>query len=156
MAANNNPEVVEYFDEIHVCDMILECKKEELKDLQAEVEVMCGIQGANYGDVRVKSSPDPDKFGTAYGRLEEETMAINAEMVKVLEERRARIDVIDTIGGIDSVILTKRYVQGKTWNVIAREMCYAIATVYKHHERALRKAKTLLVKKGVLIDSVRN
>lgn len=58
--------------------------------------------------------------------------------------QREILETVETVENCNArILLTERYVNFKTWEQIAKDMCYSLRWVYRMHQRALEQIKSL-------------
>lgn len=102
-------------------------------------ELSCSISAVK-NEERVLSSSDPDKIGATYAKIDE----MERNLDKMIDEYTNKKNTI--IGQIDSIededyynILFSRYIEKKTFEVIATEMNYSWRQIIRLHGKALRR-----------------
>ena len=101
--------------------------------LKASLVSVGGMGGSSSG------SPDPDRFGRVFGRIE----AVEARIDARIDEKNRVIDrAVELIERVhDSTqrsVLRRRYLLGQKWDEIAREFHYDERTVFRIHGAALK------------------
>jgi DNA-directed RNA polymerase specialized sigma subunit len=80
---------------------------------------------------------------SALEKLVQRRMDLCDKITEVLMEMRERLDeIILMIGELkdnEQVVIIFRYVQGMSWNKIARRMTYSVDNCYKIHSRAIER-----------------
>lgn len=120
----------------------VEAKNARIKNLQRDKAALRGLlfSISNSGsDVeRVQTSPDHDKMGTIYSKIDEKERKIN-EMIDSLLDFRLKVteEINDLEDGRYIDVLYRKYVQNQSWKKIAAEMGYSIRHVQKIHGKAL-------------------
>lgn len=85
-----------------------------------------------------KEQPTPEtKFKIM--ALEEEIKETQAEYDALLADMDKRIQAVDDSDDRD--LLTKRYLEFKTWNAIAAEFGYSVQHIYRLHTKAVEKLR---------------
>lgn len=101
-----------------------------------------GMNGSGMNDMPRTASPDHSKMeGTVFKimALEEEIKETQAEYDVLLADMDKRIHAVDDSDDRD--LLTKRYLEFKTWNAIAAEFGYSVQHIYRLHAKAVEKLR---------------
>ena len=122
----------DYLNQISRLNRMINNKLTEIAQLR---ELSCSISAVK-NEERVLSSSDPDKIGTTYAEMER-------NLDKMIDEYTDKKNTI--IGQIDSIededyynVLFSRYIEKKTFEVIATEMNFSYRNVTRLHGRALK------------------
>ena len=94
---------------------------------------------------RVQSSHPPDKLGQLVAKkvdLETQLMGEIDMALDVMNEIEAVIDRVSPVGY--QMILQKKYIEGKTWEQVAEEVCYSSPWIWVLHKRALAEVDKIL------------
>lgn len=118
-------------------------KDAEIDNLQADKEgliaMMYSLGGIGDGE-RVQSSRNNDKFGTLYSRIDEKEREITEKIDKLID---FKLKVSEEINALPDdrykKLLHKRYIQFKSWEMIAVELGYTYAYVIELHGYALQE-----------------
>ena len=116
---------------------------ESLRLQLEECEAMLTSISIDYSREKVQSTPELDKLAAAMDRLSRlrlECIKQAHEAVRTMEDAKALIDTVEQ--GQLHELLTRRYIRGQTWEVIAVEMHYSWRGVHKMHLRALGAVKS--------------
>ena len=115
----------------------------EINELEAQIkELMNGL----IGSPALTGMP----HGTGVGNPVEQKAMLIINLKNKLEKRRARslkeLTKIELyIANIEKaevrLIFTKRYIQFKSWDEIAREMCMSESSVFRRHKEQLKSTK---------------
>jgi DNA-directed RNA polymerase specialized sigma subunit len=100
------------------------------------------MNGSGMNDMPRTASPDHSKMeGTVFRimALEEEIKETQAEYDALLADMDKRIHAVDDSDDRD--LLTKRYLEFKTWNAIAAEFGYSVQHIYRLHAKAVEKLR---------------
>lgn len=126
----------EYLSQISRLDRMIKNKLTELSQLK---EISCGLS-AMPNEERVQSTPNHDKIGSAYCKIE--TMEENID--KLIDEYVDKKDEI--ISQIDNIedevlydILFSRYISKKTFEKIADNLHYSFRQTTRLHGKALQE-----------------
>lgn len=118
----------------------------EVQQLRDQLAALCDPKGPNYGtDPRSPGSPGSAAMVSAvsaYMELEELYHAALAEKEAQQLAIEQAIQSLDVPG--ERLVMRARYIEGKGWPVIIREMGrlgYSERTVHRRHSSALRKLK---------------
>ena len=85
------------------------------------------------------SSSDPDKIGTTYAKIDEMERNLDKMIDEYIEKKNLIIGQIDGIENEDYYnILFSRYIEKKTFEVIATEMKYSWRQIIRLHGKALK------------------
>ena len=111
---------------------------EAAKLLLEECESLLTSISIDYSAERVQRTPDMDRLGDLIdrlSRLRRECIWAAAETVECMQDVA---DLIDRVGsGTLHEILTRRYIRGQKWELIAEEMHYSLNGIHKLHRKAL-------------------
>lgn len=125
----------EYLSQISRLDRMIKNKLTELSQLK---ELSCGLSAIT-NEERVQTTPNFDKIGTAYCKIE----AMEENIDKLIDEYVDKKDEI--IAQIDSMenethydILFARYIEKKTFEKIATDMHYSFRNITRLHGKALQ------------------
>lgn len=125
----------EYLSQISRLDRMIKNKLTELSQLK---ELLCGLS-AIPNEERVQTTPNFDKIGAAYCKIEE----MEENIDKLIDEYVDKKDKI--IAQIDSMedethysILFSRYIEKKTFEKIATDMHYSFRNTTRLHGKALQ------------------
>ncbi len=126
----------EYLSQISRLDRMIKNKLTELTQLK---EVMCGLS-AIPNEERVQSTPNVDKIGTAYCKIE--SMEENIDRL-IDEYADKKNEIISQIDGMEDEILYdilfSRYIARKTFEKIADNMNYSFRQTTRLHGKALQE-----------------
>lgn len=115
----------------------------EIDNLQRDKEMLCemlySLGGTGDGE-RVQSSRNNDKFGTLYSKIDEKEREI-AEKIDMLVDFKLKVSgEINALNDSRYVkLLHRRYIQLKSWELIAVELGYTYAYVIELHGNALQE-----------------
>lgn len=125
----------DYLSKISRLDRMINNKLSEISQLR---ELACSLQGVQNNE-RVQSTPNMDKIGTAYAKIDEMERNLDKLIDEYSDERNKIIGMID---GMENEtyyeILFARYIEKKTFEVIATEMHYSFRNVTRLHGKALK------------------
>lgn len=130
----------EYLKDLKRLDTMINQKIKELDDLKALRE---GVGGLDYSKDRVQTSMSGDAaFVKPTLRIIELEQEINNEIDKFVDKKHTIINQIHTLNDSKHIeILHKRYVEFKSFELIAVEMSYAYDYVRRLHGIALQNFK---------------
>jgi DNA-directed RNA polymerase specialized sigma subunit len=110
----------------------------KLSEISQLRELACSLQGVQNNE-RVQSTPNMDKIGTAYAKIDDMERNLDKLIDEYSDERNKIIGMID---GMENEtyyeILFARYIEKKTFEVIATEMHYSFRNVTRLHGKALK------------------
>ncbi len=126
----------EYLSQISRLDRMIKNKLTELAQLK---ELAYGLSAMPKGE-RVQTTPNYDKIGTAFCKIESMEESIN-KLVDEYADKKSKI-----IAQIDSMedethydVLFLRYIEKKTFEKIAADMDYSFRNITRLHARALQE-----------------
>lgn len=125
-----------YLSQISRLDRMIKNKLSELAELK---ELSCGISAVT-SEERVQTTPNFDKMGTAYckiERMEEELDKLIDEYVDKKNEIIAQIDSMED--EMHYEILFARYIEKKTFEKIATDIHYSFRNTTRLHGKALQE-----------------
>lgn len=125
-----------YLQQISRLDRMIKNKLSELAELK---ELSCGISAVTNKE-RVQTTPNFDKIGTAYCKIEK----MEEEIDKLIDEYADKKNEI--IAQIDSMedemyyeILFARYIEKKTFERLATDIHYSFRNTTRLHGKALQE-----------------
>lgn len=126
----------EYLSQISRLDRMIKNKLTELSQLK---EMTCGLS-AIPNEEKVQTTPNFDKIGTAYCKIE--TMEENID--KLIDEYTdKKSEIISQIGSMEDEvlydILFSRYIAKKTFEKIAENLHYSFRQTTRLHGKALQE-----------------
>ena len=125
-----------YLQQISRLDRMINNKLSEISQLR-ELEMSVS---AVKNEERVQTTPNFDKIGTAYCKIEEMEEKLDKLIDEYVDKKNLIISQID---GIENEtyyeILFARYIEKKTFGKIADEMTYSFRNVTRLHGRALQE-----------------
>lgn len=105
----------------------------QLKDMAASISV------PQSGE-RVQTTPNFDKIGTRYAKIDEMERKIDGMVDELVDKKEKIIQQIDSMEDENTYnILFARYIEKKTFEVIATEMKYSWRQVVRLHGTALKQ-----------------
>lgn len=126
----------EYLCAVQDKDKEITAQKEHIEALRSVLESI----GVKMGDERVQSTSDPDKFGKIFAQIDEEERKL-----KQMEEDFVlyKVDVINAIKQVQTekyrVLLNERYINYKSFKMIAVQMNYSYDYILELHGKALEE-----------------
>ena len=127
----------EYLSQISRLNKMIENKIIEIGQLK---ELCYGVKGAVSTDERVQTSLDPDKIGNAYAKIDEMERNLDEDIDNYLAKKNEIISQIDSMKDETLyMVLFARYIEKKTFEVIATELHYSFRQITRLHGKALRE-----------------
>ena len=128
----------EYLSQISRLDRMIKNKLTELSQLK---EMTCGLS-AIPNEERVQTTPNFDKIGTAYCKIE----SMEENIDKLIDEYAdKKNEIISQIDGMEDEILYdilfSRYIAKKTFEKIADNMNYSFRQTTRLHGKALQEVE---------------
>lgn len=114
-------------------------KIHEIRVLRQRAE---GMNGSGINDMPRTVSPDRSKMeGTVFKimALEQEIQETQREYDALLADMEARIKAVDDADYRD--LLSKRYLEFKSWNMIAADFGYSVQHIYRLRDKAVQKLR---------------
>ena len=131
----------EYLCAVYDKDKEITAQKEYIEALRATLESI----SVKLGDERVQSSFDPDKFGKVFAQIDEEQRKLEAMQTDFL---MYTVNVIGAIRKIPTekhrVLLHERYINYKSFKVIASLMNYSYDYALELHKKAIEDFESIL------------
>lgn len=125
----------DYLNQISRLNRMINNKLTEIAQLK---ELSCSISAIG-NEEKVISSLDPDKIGTTYAKIDEMERNLDKMIDEYIEKKNLIIGQIDSIENEDCYnILFSRYIEKKTFEVIATEMKYSWRQIIRLHGKALK------------------
>ena len=85
------------------------------------------------------SSSDPDKIGATYAKIDEMERNLDRMIDEYIDKKNTIIGQIDSIENEDYYnVLFSRYIEKKTFEVIATEMKYSWRQIIRLHGKSLK------------------
>lgn len=126
----------DYLNQIGRLNRMINNKLSELAQLK---NLSCSISAVQAGD-RVQSTPNFDKIGTNYAKIDEMERKIDSLIDEYVNKRNTIIGQIDSMEDTNTYnILFARYIEQKTFEVIATEMTYSWRQIIRLHGKALQQ-----------------
>lgn len=125
----------DYLNQISRLNRMINNKLTEITQLR---ELSCSISAIG-NEEKVISSSDPDKIGATYAKIDEMERNLDKMIDEYIEKKNLIIGQIDGIENKDCYnILFSRYIEKKTFEVIATEMKYSWRQIIRLHGKALK------------------
>ena len=125
-----------YLQQISRLDRMINNKLSEISQLRELAMSVSAVKN----EERVQNTPNFDKIGTAYCKIEEMEEKLDKLIDEYVDKKNLIISQID---GIENetyyAILFERYIEKKTFEKIADEMTYSFRNVTRLHGRALQE-----------------
>ena len=126
----------QYLNQISRLDRMIQNKLAEISQLR---ELAMSISAVK-NEERVQTTPNFDKIGTAYCKIEEMEEKLDKLIDEYVDKKNLIISQIDKIENETYYeILFARYIEKKTFEKIADEMNYSFRNTTRLHGRALRE-----------------
>lgn len=127
-------ETKQYLNQISRLDRMINNKLSELAQLK---EISCGISAIT-SEERVQTTPNFDKIGTAYCKIERMEEEINTLIDEYVDKKNKIIEQIDSMENeLHYAVLFARYIQKHTFERIATDMNYSFRNTTRLHGKAL-------------------
>ena len=126
----------EYLGQISRLNRIINNKLTEIAQLK---DMVVSISAPQSGE-RVQTTPNFDKIGTKYAKIDEMERKIDGMVDELVDKKEKIIQQIDSMEDENTYnILFARYIEKKTFEVIATEMKYSWRQVVRLHGTALKQ-----------------
>lgn len=126
----------EYLGQISRLNRMINNKLTEIAQLK---DMAASISAPQSGE-RVKTTPNFDKIGTRYAKIDEMERKIDGMVDELVDKKEKIIQQIDSMEDENTYnILFARYIEKKTFEVIATEMKYSWRQVIRLHGTALKQ-----------------
>ena len=126
----------DYLNQISRLNRMINNKLSEISQLR---ELACSVSAIR-NEEKVQTSPKADSIGTAISKIDEMERDIERTIDKYTKKKNLIISQID---GMDDElhynVLFSRYIEKKTFEVIATEMSYSFRNIIRIHGRALKE-----------------
>lgn len=126
----------EYLTQISRLNRMIQNKLSEISQLR---ELACSISAIK-NEERVQASPNPDKIGCAYAKIDEMERNLDKMIDEFVDKKN---EIISQIEGVEDEIyydiLFSRYIEKKTFEKIATDMEYSFRQVTRLHGKALQE-----------------
>lgn len=126
----------EYLGQISRLNRMINNKLTEIAQLK---DMAVSISAPQSGE-RVQTTPNFDKIGTKYAKIDEMERKIDCMVDELVDKKEKIIQQIDSMEDENTYnILFARYIEKKTFEVIATEMKYSWRQVVRLHGTALKQ-----------------
>lgn len=126
----------EYLGQISRLNRMINNKLTEIAQLK---DMVVSISAPQSGE-RVQTTPNFDKIGTRYAKIDEIERKIDGMVDELVDKKEKIIQQIDSMEDENTyTILFSRYIERKTFEVIATEMKYSWRQVVRLHGTALKQ-----------------
>ena len=126
----------EYLGQISRLNRMINNKLTEIAQLK---DMAVSISATQSGE-RVQTTPNFDKIGTKYAKIDEMERKIDGMVDELVDKKEKIIQQIDSMEDENTYnILFARYIEKKTFEVIATEMKYSRRQVVRLHGTALKQ-----------------
>lgn len=126
----------EYLGQISRLNLMINNKLTEIAQLK---DMAVSISAPQSGE-RVQTTPNFDKIGTKYAKIDEMERKIDGMVDELVDKKEKIIQQIDSMEDENTYnILFARYIEKKTFEVIATEMKYSWRQVVRLHGTALKQ-----------------
>ena len=126
----------DYLNQISRLNRMINNKLSEISQLR---ELACSVSAIR-NEEKVQTSPKADSIGTAISKIDEMERDIERTIDKYTKKKNL---IISQIEGMDDElhynVLFSRYIEKKTFEVIATEMSYSFRHITRIHGRALKE-----------------
>ena len=125
----------DYLNQISRLNRTINNKLAEISQLRELSRSISAVKN----EERVISSSDPDKIGSTYAKIDEMEHNLDKMIDEYIGKKNLIIGQIDGIENEDCYnILFSRYIEKKTFEVIATEMKYSWRQIIRLHGKALK------------------
>lgn len=125
----------DYLNQISRLNRMINNKLAEVSQLRELSRSISAVKN----EERVMSSSDPDKIGSIYAKIDEMEHNLDNMIDEYIEKKDLIIGQIDGIENENYYnILFSRYIEKKTFEVIATEMKYSWRQIIRLHGNALK------------------
>ena len=126
----------QYLQQISRLDRMIQNKLAEISQLRELAMSVSAVKN----EERVQNTPNFDKIGTAYCKIEEMEEKLDKLIDEFVDKKNLIISQIDKIENETYYeILFARYIEKKTFEKIADEMNYSFRNTTRLHGQALRE-----------------
>ena len=126
----------EYLGQISRLNRMINNKLTEIAQLK---DMAVSISAPQSGE-KVQTTPNFDKIGTKYAKIDEMERKIDGMVDELVDKKEKIIQQIDSMENENTYnILFARYIEKKTFEVIATEMKYSWRQVVRLHGTALKQ-----------------
>ena len=124
----------EYLNQISRLNRMINNKLVEIQQLR---EMACNVT-AIQNDERVKTSPDPDRMGVTFSKIDEMEKELDRMIDGYVEKKNVIISQIDSMDDEnEKEILLERYINFQTISYIAQKIGITVRGCQKKHKKAL-------------------
>ena len=132
----------QYLRRIRFLDKTISAKLEQIEILYAQATKITAVLSDT---PKVKSSEEQDKLAATVAKIVDLKKGLRDEIEEYIELKEEAIKLIDSMSdGRHRLVLTYRYINGKTWEEIAVEMHYTYKWVHVLHGQALADFENVL------------
>lgn len=136
MAGKTYESTKEYLSQISRMDRMIQNKISEISQLKT---LSASITSLRLGE-KVQTSPNYDKIGTAYTKIEEMEEKLDDIIDEYVDLKNEIISQIDSLENENCYqVLFAKYVEKKTFEKISTEMNYSFRQITRLHGKALRE-----------------
>lgn len=133
--------VADYLRRALVLDMEIDADFERIQQLRALAE----RRTAAYGRERISGRGAVDSRMDVVARIVDAERKLDEKIDRMIAMREEIQDVIERVqDGRMRVLLKLRYLNGRTWEEVAEEMCYTTRNIYNLHAAALKMVAALI------------
>lgn len=126
----------EYLGQISRLNRMINNKLTEIAQLK---DMVVSISAPQSGE-RIQTTPNFDKIGTKYAKIDEMERKIDGMVDELVDKKEKIIQQIDSMEDENTYnILFARYIEKKTFEMIATEMKYSWRQVVRLHGTALKQ-----------------
>lgn len=130
----------EYLNQARVINARIQTRKDEITRLEAML-----LKGISYEEKSGRATPNTNGSEQVIYKIIEQKGLLNHQLLELVDTQAQILAIIDKLEEANEiVILSKRYIQLKSWQVICDEMGYSDARVYQIHKCALDHVDNLL------------
>lgn len=126
----------DYLNQVGRLNRMINNKLIEIAQLK---ELACSISAIQTGE-RVQTTPNYDKIGTAYAKIDEMERKLDKQIDTYVDKKN---HILGQIDGIEDEmlynILFARYIERKTFEKIATELEYSWRQIIRLHGKALKQ-----------------
>lgn len=119
-----------------------------LKEVERWQDIATSTGGMDYTDVKVQTSPKPDRIGDLVGKIVDYQNKCNKEAESYMELRKTIINQINGMKGEENRelyynILYGYYVDDKSFNKLVVELNYSYRQIKRHYSEALETFESM-------------
>ena len=111
--------------------------EDDINDLYVKAETMT-LQADKLG-IKVQEDTQPDPIGEIVSEIADMAIELGEKLSKAKEERKAIDDLLEFLPAQDRLLISLRYIQGRSWEQVAVDMQYSIYWVWSRHGDILQK-----------------